>query len=235
MNRYPLKTAMSQAYELYGVELDEDKFETYAMSAWRKIGNKECKMNVVQLTPEKDPMGGGWYICKPSDLEAIEAITLCFEDAQDTSSIFNHIGNYNYTMENWIEATKFDMDSQYISGKFVKFDEVGDRIYFKEPFKSVNLLYKALAVDSEGLPFINDKEAEAIAAYCAFVEDNRKARLTKDPNTMQIAQMEEMRWKRLCDAARVPESISQNEMNNILDAAVSRDVHNYGRTYKPKR
>lgn len=234
MNRYPLKTALSQAYELYGLELDEDRFETYAMSAWRKIGNKECKMNSVLLRPEKDP-NGGWFICKPADLEAIEAITLCFEDAQETSAIYNHAGAYNFPVENWIETTKHNSDSQYISGKFVKFDEIGDRIYFTEPYEHVNLLYKALAVDDEGLPFINDKEAEAIAAYCAFVEDNRKARLTKDPNTFQMAQLEEARWKRLCDAARVPESISQNEMNNILDAAVSRDVHNYGRTYKPKR
>ena len=32
--KYPFYTALSQAYELYGVELDEDTFETYAMSAW---------------------------------------------------------------------------------------------------------------------------------------------------------------------------------------------------------
>ena len=41
MEKYKFYSALSHCYETYGVELDEDQFETYAMSAWRKIGNKD--------------------------------------------------------------------------------------------------------------------------------------------------------------------------------------------------
>jgi hypothetical protein len=36
-----------------------------------------------------------------------------------------------------------------------------------------------------------------------------------------------------CDAARVPESISQNDMNKMLDAQSSMGGKSYGRSYKP--
>ena len=40
-------------------------------------------------------------------------------------------------------------------------------------------------------------------------------------------------WLKACDAARVPESISQNEMNEIMNVFVRRDIHRFGQTYKP--
>lgn len=237
MAKFPFKAAMSQANELYGLELDEDTFETYAMSAWVKIGNKDFRTKVVKATPEKDP-NGGWFVCMPCDLAnggVIEAVTINSEDAQLVTSTDNHAGMYNVATENRIEITKHNPSALYISGKFIKYQELGDKIYFNEPVPSVNILYKAIFTDEDGLPYLNEKEIDAIAAYCAFAEDLKKARLTKDPNTLQMAQLEEQRWKRLCDSARVPMDISQNQMNNILDAAVSRDVHAYGRTYKPQR
>ena len=40
MKKYPMYTALSQLNEFYGIELSEDTFETYALSAYNKIGNK---------------------------------------------------------------------------------------------------------------------------------------------------------------------------------------------------
>ena len=37
----------------------------------------------------------------------------------------------------------------------------------------------------------------------------------------------------LIDQARIPESISQNEMNEVLDAKTSWDRKVYGKSYKP--
>ena len=36
-------TALTQLDEFYGVQLNEDTFETYAMSAYEKIGNKDYR------------------------------------------------------------------------------------------------------------------------------------------------------------------------------------------------
>lgn len=227
MKLYPLYTALSQLYEIYGIELDEDTFETYALSAYNKIGNKQYNLHLIKVHPEKDPLGG-WFITKPCDMSSIEAITLDFESAAETSATENYPGIFNHNVEQWIEANKTMKDELYLSGKFVKYKELGDRIYFTEPYPSVNILYKQQYLDDSGLPFINDKELDAITAYCAFAHDFKQARMTKDANTMQIAQMEEAKWKQLCSEARVPVEMSQNTVNEILDTLTSWDVHNYG-------
>lgn len=232
MKKYPFYTALSQAYELYGIELDEDTFETYAMSAYHKIGNKNYKMYLMHAHPQCDP-DGGWYVCLPCNCDTIEAVTLPFEDAQETHVNYNHFGTISHPIEQAIEATKRMPNEHYIPGKYVKYKELGDRLYFTEPFPVVNILYKGLYAGEDGLPLLNNKEVEAIAAYCAFIVDFKKGRQTKDAGQLQIAQMEEARWKKLCDAARVSESISQNDMNEILSVMTSFNRSGYGRSYKP--
>ena len=41
----------------------------------------------------------------------------------------------------------------YIPGKLVKFKELGDKIYFTEPFAELNLLYKGWYTDEDGFPY----------------------------------------------------------------------------------
>ena len=232
MKKYPFYTALSQAYELYGIELDEDTFETYAMSAWNKIGNRDYKMYLMHAHPECDPEGG-WYVCLPCNCDTIEAVTLPCEDAQETHVNYNHFGHFSHPIEQAIEFSKRMPNEHYIPGKYVKYKELGDRLYFTEPFPVVNILYKGLYAGEDGLPLLNNKEVEAIAAYCAFIVDFKKGRQTKDAGQLQIAQLEEARWKKLCDAARVSESISQNDMNEILSVMTSFNRSGYGRSYKP--
>ena len=227
MTKYKLYTALSQLYELQGVELDEDTFETYALSAYNKIGNHDYKLYRIHLTPEPDP-AGGWYVCKPCNMDSIEAITLDYESAVETSATNIYAGLANHSVEQWIEADKHDNAHLYLSGKFVKYREVGDRIYFTEPYRSVNILYKGNYVDEDGLPYINDKELDAIVAYCLYAVDMRNGRLTKDPVTIQMAQLEYQQWQRACSEARVPMELSQNTMNEVLDAMSTWEVHNYG-------
>lgn len=232
MNKYNFQTAASQCLELYGVELDEDTFETYAISAWDKIGNHEYKLYLLKATPEHDP-SGGWYVCKPCNLDAIEAITLPFEDAQYTSSTNDYIINTTMPIEQEIEATKRMPNSLYIPGKYVKYTELGDRIYFTEPFREVNILYKGYHADENGLPYLSMREVEAIALYCAYASKYKEGILTKDTGTLQIAQLLKADWLKACDRARVPAYISQNSMNEILDALASWNRHSFGRTTKP--
>jgi hypothetical protein len=120
-------------------------------------------------------------------LDSIEAITLDYESAQETSSVNNNIGDINHNIEQDIETSLSHRSDMYASGKFVKYRELADRIYFFSPYSAVNLLYKGQYLDETGLPYINDKELDAIVAYCVYAEDMKKARLTKDGNTLQMA------------------------------------------------
>lgn len=233
MKLYPIYAALSNLYEFYGIDsLDEDTFELYALSAYRRIGNQIVKTKTFKAVPQKDK-DGDWYICLPEDCESVEAITLPFGDAQATNSNYNRWLGYTHPIEQTIEYAKRDPDDLYIPGKFVKYQEIGNRIYFKSPYKEVNVLYKGNLNDDQGLPLCTEKEIEAIAAYCAYLFHYKRGISTKDSGSLQIAAALKKDWLQYCSQARIPETISQNMMNQILDAAVSHDRHMYGRTTKP--
>ena len=227
MKKYPFYTALSQLSEIYGLELDEDTFETYGLSAYNKIGNKDYRMYRTRLYPQSDP-DGGWYVEKPCNLDSIEAITLDYESAQGTHTMDVNAGARFQNIEQNIENTQSHTSDFYMPGKLVKYKELADKIFFNSHYPAVNLLYKGQYLDEDGLPYLNDKELDAIVAYCAYAEDLKKARLTKDTNTYQMAQMEYQLWQKACSNARTPIELSQNQMNEILDVMTSWDRHSYG-------
>ena len=57
-NIYNFYTAYSHLYDVYGVELNEDTFETLGMFAWNKIGNKQSRIYQIQLIPVADSYSG---------------------------------------------------------------------------------------------------------------------------------------------------------------------------------
>lgn len=232
MKTYPFYAALEHARDMYGLELDEDLFETYGMSAWHKIGNKQYRTYVTKIYPKCDPEGG-WSADTPCNLSAIEAVTLNFESAQETSSVDNFHGMYTHPIEQNIEGSKIDSSALYIPGKFVKYKEFGNKLFFTEPYTELNLLYKGLYTDEDGLPLLTNKEVEAIAVYCAYVDHYKHGLVNKNQQEIALAQMLKKDWDRMCCAARVPEYLSQNQMNEIMNVFVRRDVHRYNQTYKP--
>ena len=54
-----------------------------------------------------------------------------------------------------------------------------------------------------------------------------------DGNVLKLSQVEEQNWKRLCSAARVPQHINQNEINQILDAKTNWNRKLYNKSFKP--
>lgn len=232
MEKYKFYSALSHCYETYGVELDEDQFETYAMSAWRKIGNKDYKMYLLKANPICDNEGG-WYVCLPCNCDTIEAITLPFEDAQNITATENYYGMHSHPIEDEIELAKRMPNELYIPGKFVKYKELDDKVYFTENFPVVNILYKGLYADEDGLPMLTWREMEAIAVYCAFSHYYKSGLKTKDANEISLANVLKADWLQMCSRARLPESVSQNSMNEIISAMSSFNRSGYGRSYKP--
>ena len=60
----------------------------------------------------------------------------------------------------------------------------------------------------------------------------KKALLTRDGASMQLAQILEQKWLKLCTQARVPDYINQNEMDEILNVATSWDRKRFGKSFK---
>ena len=82
---------------------------------------------------------------------------------------------------------------------------------------------------------LNEKEVDAVAAFCAYSDTFKKALITKDQATFAMAKELEQMWKTKCSQARVPDYINQNEMDEILNAANSWDRKRFGKSFKPYR
>jgi hypothetical protein len=90
--------------------------------------------------------------------------------------------------EHYIENQKAFLDPHYISGKFLKYKRVGDKLYVNKGLGKVILLYHSEILDNDGLPEINDKEAIAIANYLAYVTKYKEAIKTNNGTVLQMAQ-----------------------------------------------
>jgi precorrin isomerase len=88
-------------------------------------------------------------------------------------------------------------------------------------------------LDDDDLPLINDKEAIAIADYIAYTVKYKEALRTNNSTVFQMAQTIKAQWRIHCDAARVPEYINQNEMDDLLEVMSSHNRKVHGRSYKP--
>jgi len=115
----------------------------------------------------------------------------------------------------------------------VKYERVGDTLYFDKNYGSILILYKGEVLDDEGLPEITNKEAEAIATYCAYVDKYKEGLITNNGNIIQLADTLKQQWLFKCDQARVPENLSQNELDQVLDAKTSWNRKVYNHSYKP--
>jgi hypothetical protein len=63
----------------------------------------------------------------------------------------------------------------------------------------------------------------------------KKALMTKDNATMQLAMILKQQWDKKCTQARVPDHINQNEMDEILNVGASWDRKRFGKSFKPIR
>ncbi len=222
--------AITLAQTLYDVQGDTDDLEEIGLVAHNFIGNKHTQLHKVML--DVDCKTGTVEL--PCGVDIIEAVTYCGpEDWNYTSNTKEHGDLSSLYTENYIEAQKAFLDPHYISGKYVKYRKVGDKLYVNKGLGKVIVLYHGIILDEDGLPEINDKEAIAIAEYIAYVIKYKEAIRTNNKNVLQMAQELKQQWLFHCDAARVPEHISQNEMDQILNALVIGDRKNFGKGYKP--
>ena len=231
---YSFHTAYTQARELYGLELNPDEFESIGLTAWGKIGNKKYRLYKYQVVPTKSELNE-YYVDLPCNVDCIEAVTTNYEDYQKTTPTTLAGNNQNGWIEGYVETRKYNTGKLYVSGKFIKYREENNKIILSDRFQVVNILYKGYVVDDDGLPYLSEKEVDAIAAFCAYTDMFKKALLTRDGASMQLSQILEQKWLKLCTQARVPDYINQNEMDEILNVATSWDRKRFGKSFKPIR
>lgn len=217
------------ANELYGVNISQDKFEELALIAYDKIGNKQCR--TYRFFGAVNPQTLSLEL--PCNVQYIISVTCAMEDWQFvTNRDWNGDADSAF-IEHYIERSKLFMDPLYQPGKYLKYEQVGDTLYFDRPYGLVGILYYGQVLNDDGLPDVNDKEARAIAAYIAYTQKYKEGLITMNPQIIQVAQGLEQQWNRMCDQAKTPEYINQNEMDQILDAKTNWNRKMFRKTYKP--
>lgn len=220
--------ALSLLQTLYGVAMNEDEFEEIASVAWNLIGNKRTRLyrySVCMDDCQKE-------LRLPCNVIELEAVTTDFED-WDYSTNDTPNGNINSAfVETYIENRKSFRNPLYIPGKLIHYERVGDALYFDRPHGKINILYKGLVLDENDLPEITDKEALAIATYCAYVSKYKEGLMTNNANLMQIAESIKLKWNTQCDQARVDHYMSQNEWDEVLDAKTNWARKQFGKSFK---
>lgn len=224
-------TAYPLIKQFYGVSLTPEEFEEIGYYAWKHIGNKFVKL--YRYSANLESIDGEYSLDLPCNCDILEAVTYGWEDWNYTTN--KHVnGDYSSQFtENYIESRKITENPLYISGRYVKYERVGNTLYFDKDYGTIYILYKGILTDEDGLPYITDKEALAIATYCAMCRLRREGLVTKNSDIIQESQLLQTDWLKLCSAARVPDYISQNEMNEILDANSNWARKQFNKSFKP--
>lgn len=227
MKKNNFKSVYSTANILYRTTMDPNDFEDIALNGWQLIGNRQTKLH--KLTT--NTVNGKVSI--PCNCEYIEAI---FSNVNDAKISSNMIGNYDNRMqwvEDYIESWRKNKNAFYESGALVTYRVEGNELVFDRDYDELTILYHGIIADEDGLPYLSDKEVQALAAYCAYVDMYRQSLAQKNGNLLQLAATLEAKWIRLCNSARTPVHISQNEMDDILDVKTRWDRKQYGKSFKP--
>lgn len=234
MKEYPFYTAYTHLNDFYGITINDDEFENIAISAWDKIGNKRYRLYKYETVPlETDTEE--YYIELPCNAHIIEAVTADYEDYQKTSNVRRSNDNTNGWKEGYIESRKYNTNHLYMPGKFIKYRREENRLYLADRFNIIRVLFKGVLSDEAGLPTLNEKETDAVATFVAYSKLFKEGIVTKNANTIQLAQVLKADWLKKCTQARVPDYINQNEMDEILNVGVSWDRKRFGKSFKPIR
>lgn len=226
MNNF--KYALTLLDILYGITMQEDQFEEVAGIGWNLIGNKRVRLYRYKTSTNDCSEG----VELPCNCDQIEAVTTNFEEwAYTTNDRPNGDLNSAFT-EAYIEHRKFFKHPLYASGKFIKYERVGNTLYFDHPHGEINILYKGVILDDDGLPEITDKEATALATYCAYVTKYKEGIKTNNSNIISLAENLKKKWNTQCNQARADRYLSQNEWDQILDARTNWARKQFNRSFK---
>lgn len=230
MNYNDYHYGLSLLETMFGISITEEDYEEISLIGWGLIGNKRCKLYRTSICVEPNQES----IELPCNVDILEAVTADFEDFQhvDNDSPYERYGSFD--TEQYIEYRKSFKQPLYIPGKYINYELVGNTLYIGKNHGGgkINLLYKGLVLDNDGLPEITDKEALALATYCAYIIKFKEGLATNNSQIIQLANVLKQQWDVRCDQARIDYQWSQNDYDEILDLKTNHDRKIHGKSLK---
>lgn len=218
---------MSLLETLYNISIPEDQFEEIALLGWDLIGNK--RMRIYRYQTEVDQNGN---VELPCNTDTIEAVTTNWEEWNNVTNNSPE-GDLNSAFtESYIEHRKQFKHPLYANGKFLKYERIGNTLHFEQCYGPINIVYRGVVLDDSGLPTLTDKEASALATYCAYIIKFKEGISTNNGALIQMAEVLRQQWLIKADQARVGYYMSQNEWDEILDARTNWNRKQFNKSLK---
>jgi len=232
---YNFTNAKAMMDTLYELNVQRDDFSELAYFAWKDIANKYGDTHIFTGT-----VGVDNKLVLPNNVEFIESVNYptYFSDYIINNSIFIYInGSRRFTETDKEWASYVDGSKRDVYGGNISFElESEDVISFPQKDFSgqqVSVLYHGLLVDEECDPLLYYKEVKAIAHWVAFLLFKKKAS-GGDVAAANMLQVVKPDAERAMAAARIPEILTQNEIDQIMNVRVSMDRKVYNSNYKFK-
>lgn len=233
----PFLTARARMASRYGMNIDKDDFIERGYYVWREIGNIATANHRYTITVPVDRI-----IELPSDCEFIRAVTA---DQVLPNTVTNtDRGKYYYdsagvkseispdaaalSAEASVKASKsyqYGVSVNYTRGD--GFIEITSATLIN---RSVTIQYQAITLDSDGLPLLNEKEVNAIAANMAL-QEGEKSLFKGMKGADVLVQYLKQEADRLLLAAKSPEKLTDDAIDKILDIKTSWDRKVYGKRF----
>jgi hypothetical protein len=228
---------------LFGIEIDEGDYIEMAYGIYRDIGNVNLSVYKVGFTVDDT-----YTVQLPCNVESIEAVTDGVKDTYDNA--FNWDNGYtagsNYRLPDILGGgrvlNRLTVNSRettlHPSGSFIPYDIEGtignNSLRFSEELlgTSGEIIYRGMVVDNDGNPLLNRKEADAIAYKMAFYDTQKKVFMNEQGAASKLDYISRESGRKMA-AAKIPERMSQNELDKLLTARTSHDRKVYWSSYKP--
>jgi hypothetical protein len=239
----PIQRVLLYYKQLFGKDSNLSEVLTFADHILRETGTIARKKLFIRVKI-KDRMVG-----LPCGTFAVESVTNSkpFQwnthnevDQEERSILVNYIvphPMYNgFSLDiNTIEDTGIficpndQAPIQSPEGDYVDFEHNGDHLKFNIDKTYVDVVVRIIAVDKDGYPFMTDKAAMAFAYFINLVHTQRLFfSKMADRSMLEVAQ--EMYGKHV-SKARVPEAVTKNEMDAMMNVLTSMNRKFYNLPY----
>lgn len=230
----PFQTALYYLEELHGMTMNETSFLDAGMIAWKRIGNRQVCKHLIQK--EKTDENG--CIDLPCNLLDIIYVVEHSGDFLDSPyrpdyTVARYDNTYPERILNRFSTKAAYQHSSEPSGQYIPYEvtETGIMIQSNGPDVEYDILYEGLVGDDEGFPKLNQREAEAISYFLAYITVHKRMgmKIEKDGNLVQYYYQ---LWSKACRNARVPEKFSQNFIDSVLNVKTSMNRKTYNRSLR---
>jgi hypothetical protein len=229
----------------FDITMHADDYVEDAYGVYRDIGNVATAIHAFKFTIPSTQL-----VTLPCNVEFVEAVSTGESWVDDGTTILisrlPDTNPYDYIPDALTRNTPSggvhgnQPSRLYPKGEYIQYELKGvvgnSKLHFdkKDVGREGVCIYRGMCVDMDGNPLISRKEADAIAWKLAYYDVLLRS-FKKDPEAIKMLKEMENSSGRKMQAAKIPEYLTQNELNAFLSAKTRHDRKVWWSDYKTQK